>query len=89
MMVQFNDKHLEEFIREKLLISVRDSLGHRVNPTNDSIAITNTILAKIHKVNPSPLIDRDKIVKISGEVLKNFDRVSSSHYLAYHKLVTN
>ena len=86
MMVKFNNQHLEEFVREKILISIRDSLGHHKDPINDSIAITDTIISKLYKNNQSPLIDRNNIVKTTLEVLKHFDKASYIHYQAYHKL---
>ena len=86
MVVKAKDETINPFIREKLLISISKSLGHRVDYVNDAIALTNTIIAKLQTDYKTPLLTRNNIIIVSEKVLKNFDSVATVHYKAYHKL---
>lgn len=78
------DQKLEPFIKEKLLLSIFRSLGHRKSATSDAIAITDTVMAKLLKKLTSPLITPDTVIKQTSLVLSNFDQAANVHYLAYH-----
>jgi len=77
---------IDHFVREKLLLSIYDSLKHRKNSISDSIAITDTIVAKLISKPSTPLIERNVLINISHEVLANFDKPAAVHYLAYNPI---
>lgn len=85
MMVKLNDNSLHPFLREKLLISINNSLGHRTAHISESIAITNTILSKLQTKYKTPLVTSSEIIDTVKGVLFNFDKVALTHYDAYHK----
>jgi len=80
------DGKTEHFVKEKLLLSIYSSLGHRKDPVGDSIAITDTIIAKVLKTIKTPLISRNVLIGISTDVLNRFDKTAAVHYKAYHPL---
>lgn len=79
---------LEPFTREKLLISVYDSLKHRPDSAQDAVALTDTIISKLQPLFTDGVIDRDNIVIIAHEVLARFDHAAATFYQAYHPLRT-
>ncbi len=86
MSVRLKDDSVGPFIKEKLLISVNSSLGHRKNHVIESIALTDTVLTKLQSKYKTPLLSRNNIVSTVKEVLDNFDKVASTHYDAYHQM---
>ena len=85
-MVKFDNDTMAPFVREKLLISISASLGHRANHMNEAIALTDTILAKLQTGYKTSLLTRDNVVATTQEVLRSFDDVAAIYYSAYHKL---
>lgn len=75
---------LEPFSREKLLISLYDSLRHRKTAIEDATALIGTIESLILPHVSSAAINRDTIIEITAGVLKRFDRVAATHYEAFH-----
>jgi transcriptional repressor NrdR len=75
---------VEDFLKEKLLLSIYDSLGHRDDPIRDAAAITDTIISNVLKSLKTPLIRREVLINISHDVLKKFDKAAAVHYLAYY-----
>jgi transcriptional repressor NrdR len=84
--VELKNNSISSFQVERLLLSINDSLGHRKNHISESIALTNTIVAKLLSVNKSPLMKRDDIILTVLDVLGKFDKIASIHYKAYHPL---
>lgn len=79
---------LEDFVKEKLLFSIYNSLGHRQDAIGDSIAITETVMTSLLKTLKTPVINRNHLIKTTSEVLKRFDKPASVHYLAYYPVKT-
>jgi transcriptional regulator NrdR family protein len=73
----------EPFLRDKVFLSLYDSLRHRKTAVEDATALTETIMG-ILTSHGAPLIDRDEIVKVSVEVLQRFDKVAAALYQALH-----
>jgi transcriptional regulator NrdR family protein len=73
-----------QFIREKLLISLYDSLKHRPTAAIDAVGITDTVMNQLLlHLTPEPL-QVQTIIQTSAKVLRRFDRAASVTYLAYH-----
>jgi transcriptional repressor NrdR len=83
--VKTNSGNITPFIKEKLLISINSSLGHRKNHVSESIALTDTIISKLCSKYKNSLIGKADIINVSQEVLKNFDKTASIYYGAYYK----
>lgn len=86
ILIRKSNLKIESFIKEKLLFSIHRSLGHRSDPVSDSIAITDTICAKLLKNVKQPLVERQQIIKLVTDTLNHFDKVAAVHYGAYHPL---
>jgi transcriptional regulator NrdR family protein len=76
--------HLEPFSRDKLLLSIHDSLKHRKTATNDASALTSTILSSLRNQLSDAIIPTEQIAQAAYEVLSNFDTAAASHYQAFH-----
>jgi transcriptional repressor NrdR len=79
-----DNKRFEPFSRDKLLLSIYDSLRHRKTATADATALTNTILSQLYPQIENALLERDGIVEISAAVLERFDKAAATSYRAFH-----
>lgn len=77
-------KPLEPFSRDKLLLSVYDSLRHRKTAVADAEGLTMTIISRLRLHIHDATVTRHDIVKVSTTVLKRFDKVAYTHYRAFH-----
>jgi len=77
---------LEPFWRDKLLISVYDSLRHRKTAINDAEGLTGTIISRLYPHLKDAQIKQEDIIKTASLVLQRFDRVAATHYKAFHPL---
>lgn len=85
MSVKTDSDAITPFIREKLLISINSSLGHRKDHVSEAVALTDTIISKLQDKHKNSLISRRGIIETTEIVLKNFDNTAAVHYGAYHK----
>ena len=72
------------FLRDKLLLSIHESLKHRKSALSDATAVTDTIISKLYANVIDGHIDRQQIIQTTGVVLKRFDKAAATHYQAYH-----
>lgn len=79
-------KAVEAFNRDKLFISIYDSLKHRKTAHNDATGLTNTVISKLYPLIDSGSIGQSDITKATQSVLKHFDKVALTHYSAFHLL---
>lgn len=77
---------LEPFSRDKLFLSVYDSLKHRKTALSDATNLTATIWSKLSPHIDSASIDSLVIVEVAAAVLERFDRSAATHYRAFHPL---
>lgn len=77
---------LEPFSREKLLVSIYESLRHRKDALADATAICGTILGYLPPLIVDAIIDRDDLVAITTETLQRFDSAAATHYAAFHAI---
>lgn len=85
--VQNGTSHITPFSRDLLFLSIYESCRHRTQAAADAAALTDTVIAKLHRLQESPgSLDRDTIVLAASETLKAFDAVACVHYLAFHPL---
>lgn len=75
---------VEAFSRDKLLITVFDSLKHRKSAYSDAAALTDTIIAKVLNAISGPGVDLKEITIITEQTLSDFDHAAATHYRAYY-----
>ncbi|MHB1864975.1 MAG: NrdR family transcriptional regulator [Candidatus Saccharimonadales bacterium] len=79
-----NKGEYRPFLRDKLFLSIYDSLRHRKTALSDSESITATVISKLAKDTKSAHIPREQIIRATCEILKRFDKVAVVHYKAYY-----
>lgn len=85
--IVFKDSNvLEPFSREKLLLSVYDTLRHRKTAVGDATALCDTIWSKAYLHITDGIILRDDLVRITAATLQRFDRAGATAYLAFHPI---
>ncbi|MDZ7744352.1 MAG: hypothetical protein U5K77_01160 [Candidatus Saccharibacteria bacterium] len=75
---------LEPFSRDKLMLSIYDSLKHRKTALKDAQSLTRTIINQIHNHTHEACVDTYVIVEVSLKVLQRFDKIAATHYAAFH-----
>ena len=78
-------KQLQPFERDKLFLSVHDSLKHRKTAQSDSTGLTDTIISLLYPHMRHAIVEKTDIIEITLKVLKRFDKVAATHYQAFHK----
>ncbi|MEK7602946.1 MAG: hypothetical protein AAB459_01730 [Patescibacteria group bacterium] len=75
---------LEPFSRDKLFLTVFDSLKHREAAQSDATSLTDTILNKVLIKSNASIIEAEIIFDATLEVLDRFDTHAAAHYRAYN-----
>jgi transcriptional repressor NrdR len=81
-----SSSHLEPFLRDKLLLSLYDSLKHRKTATADASALTTTVISQVCSSSTPGLIPRSKLISTALSILEHFDKVAAVHYSAFHSI---
>lgn len=84
IMVSGADKSLDHFSRDKLFISIYDSLRHRKSALSDAEALTVTIITKLRGILQDGVLTKAQLVATSRETLERFDKTAATVYGAYH-----
>jgi transcriptional repressor NrdR len=74
---------LAEFQRDRLLISLYKSLGHRPTAVADAAALTDTVVSLLAK-KPEGVMAVQELTGTTYDVLKRFDGAAATHYAAFH-----
>ena len=75
----------QPFVRDKLLMSVHASLGHRPTALSDALGLTKTIIGTLGKmVDQDGVLQSVAIATITVDTLQRFDNVAATMYQAYH-----
>jgi len=85
LMVDKNGR-LEPFQREKLLLSVYESLRHRKDAVEAASALTQTIIGQLLIQISNASLDRNIITEITAVALDRFDHAAGVQYTAFHPL---
>lgn len=75
---------LEPFSRDKLFLSLHDSLKHRKSHINDATALCETIIQKSLPLIADAAISRGQLVTVATDVLRKFDPVAAVQFEAFH-----
>jgi transcriptional regulator NrdR family protein len=82
--VRDQNGRLEPFQREKLVISLHNSLSHRKTAISDATALTDTIITRLVSLQQKGIIQIEQIKSSTLSTLKQFDQPAASHYKAHH-----
>lgn len=80
---------VEPFQRDKLLLSLYDSLRHRKTALADATALADTVWSRTLPLVQEATIQRDDIVREAHAVLKRFDKPAATAYRVFHPLINN
>lgn len=84
LMVTYTDDKLLPFLREKLLISIYKSCGHKNTALSDARALTTTVIQRALLKVSSGSISSRSLALTCHSVLKDFDAAAAVQYEAYH-----
>lgn len=79
-------KALEPFQRDKLLLSIHDSLKHRKTALSDATGLTDTVISQLYPLMQQAALEKADIIQVTIKTLQRFDRVAATYYRAYHPL---
>lgn len=79
-----NGKRFEPFSRDKLLLSIYDSLRHRKTAVTDATGLTATVMSLLYQSISEATLERESIVEITSAVLERFDKAAATHFRAFH-----
>lgn len=79
-----HQKRLEPFQRDKLFMSVYDSLKHRKTALSDATGLTDTIVSKLYPLMSDAMLEKSVIIEVTAVILQRFDPVSATYYRAFH-----
>ncbi len=75
---------LEPFLRDKLFLSINDSLSHRKTALSDSAGLTDTIIGQLAGLHRGGVLDISVLANTAQSVLARFDSAASVHYRAHY-----
>ena len=80
------NRQLEPFSRDRLLLSLHKSLGHRPIALHDASGLCATIMTKVTQRAQNGVVSRENIIQVAMVALNRFDTLAAQHYQAFHKL---
>lgn len=82
-----NNKKLYPFSRDKLFLSLHQSLSHRQDALNSSTSLASTVIGRLlnRKYVINGCLSTQNICKVSYQALKRFDPLAAATYKAYHQ----
>jgi transcriptional repressor NrdR len=83
-LVVLKNGRLQPFDRDRLFISMYESLRHRPAAANDARGLADTVIAHIIKHAAHGSIEARTIFEQALNTLQRFDRAAASHYAAFH-----
>lgn len=75
---------LQPFDRDRLFISLYESLRHRPQAASDARGLADTVIARIIKSTVSGQTDNQTIGTLVLNTLQRFDKAAATHYAAFH-----
>ena len=81
--VHKRDKQIEPFVRDKLFLSIYQSVRHLDSPTIIATNLTTTVLRHMLKNLSGPLISSDQLAKLVCQTLKQYDAAGAVRYLSF------
>jgi transcriptional regulator NrdR family protein len=79
--VRDHQNSFEVFSRDKLYLSIKDSLLHRKSATDDATALTDTVLHRVMLIGTADIAVVE-LVHITQTILRRFDATAGAIYAA-------
>lgn len=76
---------LSPFLRDKLFLSLYNSLQHRKTALQDAMALADTVISRLLSQSQHSILEDQSIANTSYLVLARFDKVAAVHYDAFHR----
>jgi transcriptional repressor NrdR len=76
---------LRPFSRDKLLLSLHKSCGHRKTALEDAGGLVETIIGRLADDVSNGTIEGRRVAQIALVALNRFDAAAATHYQAFHK----
>lgn len=75
---------LQAFDRDRLYISIYESVRHRPSAVSDARGLADTVVAHIIKNAEHSRVDVRTITQTILDTLQRFDHAAATHYAAFH-----
>ncbi len=85
-MVKKPGKPAKEFAKEKLFLSIYESLKHRSTALYDAKHLTQTVINNLSRTTKDGIIESRTITNTVIVSLNRFDKTASTHYRAFHAI---
>lgn len=82
--LQMPDGTLRPFKKERLFLSILHSCQHRPTALDDAIALTDTTTKQLLATIAFGKTEAATLVKLTHNILQNFDHAAAVQYAAYH-----
>lgn len=82
--VKDDSGRLEPFQRDKLFLSVYNSLSHRKTALQDATQLTDTIIEHLLRAQANGVLDIETLTSEALPVIKRFDPVAGVSYQAHY-----
>jgi transcriptional repressor NrdR len=84
LVVKYKQRKPLPFLRDKLFTSIYRSCMHRPSALQDTIGLTDTIIAKLWQLAQNGQLDSTAIAQTAHLTLKRFDKAAAVSYQAFH-----
>lgn len=84
LLVKQQSGKLEAFSRDKLFLSLYQSLQHRKAPQKDATGLTNTVVSKLKPYIETGFVTSAQLKQVSQVALTRFDAAAGVSYAAFH-----
>lgn len=78
------NKALQPFQRDRLYISVYNSVSHRKTALGDATELTDNIVNALLTIQTNGVLTRSQIVEATAVALERFDPAAGVYYRAHH-----
>jgi transcriptional regulator NrdR family protein len=82
--VKYPSGKITEFTREKLFLSIYESLKHRQSSIQDAKNLADTVIIRLRPIAKTGIIDSRVIRDVVIVSLSRFDKAASTHYDSFH-----
>jgi transcriptional regulator NrdR family protein len=82
--VRIRDGSLQPFQRDRLMISLHNSLTHRADGLRDASELSDTIMRDLAGLHTNGVLDTAHISAVAYKILQRFDSAAATYYVAHH-----
>lgn len=84
LMVKKPANDLQPFWRDKLFVSVNNSLSHRKTALKDATELTDTVITRLKAIQRGGILNIEVLAAETHATLERFDHSASVHYKAHY-----